>query len=352
MAIPIEVPTGAIRYNTDSNKMECFDGTKWMQVAVSSPDLNGGTRGFHNGGRTTGAYQNVLQYYTISTAGNAVDFGTMVVGGSSNFEMGAFSSKTRGICFGGRPSNTHSNVMEYVTMSSLGNSQNFGDLTDKPTQPSGFSNSTRGVRCGGIKQAGGGSTSYGVNIMDSVTIATIGNAVDFGDMSNGASGGQCSSSSTRGFIMGGMNPHNLSNGASALSTNSIQYVTIATTGNSTDFGDCFIITKVAAQASNATRTVAGGNSYPDTNNGGFLIQQMTNTTLGNSLDFGNLTQARNSMGAAASSTRAVFTGGYRPGYSSVMDYVNFATTGDAVDFGDLNSSNGYNNGFSNGHGGL
>ena len=149
-----------------------------------------------------------------------------------------------------------------------------------------------------------------------------------------------------------MNPHNLCNGASALSTNSIQYVTIATTGNSTDFGDCFIITKVAAQASNATRTVAGGNSYPDTNNGGFLIQQMTNTTLGNSLDFGNLTQARNSMGAAASSTRAVFTGGYRPGYSSVMDYVNFATTGDAVDFGDLNSSNGYNNGFSNGHGGL
>ena len=43
--IPIEVPTGAIRYNTDSNKMECFNGTKWMQVAVSSHDLNGGARG-------------------------------------------------------------------------------------------------------------------------------------------------------------------------------------------------------------------------------------------------------------------------------------------------------------------
>ena len=47
--IPVEVPTGAIRYNTDSNKMECFNGTKWMQVAVSSPDLNGGARGVFGG---------------------------------------------------------------------------------------------------------------------------------------------------------------------------------------------------------------------------------------------------------------------------------------------------------------
>ena len=49
--VPESVPTGAIRYNTDSNKMECFDGNKWWQVSVSSPDLNGGTRGFFAGGK-------------------------------------------------------------------------------------------------------------------------------------------------------------------------------------------------------------------------------------------------------------------------------------------------------------
>ena len=43
--IPQEVPTGAIRYNTDSNKMECFDGTKWYEISVSSPNLDGGARG-------------------------------------------------------------------------------------------------------------------------------------------------------------------------------------------------------------------------------------------------------------------------------------------------------------------
>ena len=45
------IPTGAIRYNTDSNKMECFDGTQWWQIAVSSPDLDGGARGLIASGR-------------------------------------------------------------------------------------------------------------------------------------------------------------------------------------------------------------------------------------------------------------------------------------------------------------
>ena len=40
---PREIPTGAVRYNTDSNKMEVWIGDKWMQVAVSSPTLDGGT---------------------------------------------------------------------------------------------------------------------------------------------------------------------------------------------------------------------------------------------------------------------------------------------------------------------
>ena len=72
--------------------------------------------------------------------------------------------------------------------------------------------------------------------------------------------------------------------------------------------------------------------------------------MGNSQDFGDLTVARNSMGAAASSTRVVFTGGCC--YSDVMDYNEIATAGNSVDFGDLSSSNGFNNGFSNAHGGL
>ena len=92
--IPVEVPTGAIRYNTDSNKMECFNGTKWMQVSVSSPDLDGGARGLFQGGGTSGVEGNTIDYITIATAGNAVDFGDTT---DTQYEGGATSSRTRGV---------------------------------------------------------------------------------------------------------------------------------------------------------------------------------------------------------------------------------------------------------------
>ena len=44
------IPTGAVRYNTDSNKMEVWIGDKWMIVSVSSPNLDGGARGIRAGG--------------------------------------------------------------------------------------------------------------------------------------------------------------------------------------------------------------------------------------------------------------------------------------------------------------
>ena len=100
--IPQEVPTGAIRYNTDSNKMECFNGTKWMQVAVSSPDLDGGARGFHVGGRAHPgySYSDQIDAYDITTTGSVFDFGDMTSASSNNYEQGAFSSHIRACAFG------------------------------------------------------------------------------------------------------------------------------------------------------------------------------------------------------------------------------------------------------------
>ena len=51
---PKEIPTGAVRYNTDSNKMEVYIGSTWMEVAVSSPNLDGGARGVIGGGNGSG----------------------------------------------------------------------------------------------------------------------------------------------------------------------------------------------------------------------------------------------------------------------------------------------------------
>ena len=63
--IPREVPEGAIRYNTDSNKMEVWIGDKWMQVAVSSPNLDGGARALFAGGLgTPGSIQDRIEFIT------------------------------------------------------------------------------------------------------------------------------------------------------------------------------------------------------------------------------------------------------------------------------------------------
>ena len=93
---PREIPTGAVRYNTDSNKMEVYIGDTWMEVAVSSPNLDGGVRGIIAGG---GNYPNetvTIQFITISTQGNSTDFGDSTqaregVGGMSNTTRAVFS---------------------------------------------------------------------------------------------------------------------------------------------------------------------------------------------------------------------------------------------------------------------
>ena len=74
----------------------------------------------------------------------------------------------------------------------------------------------------------GGGTSGNRAIIDYITMATLGNATDFGDLLvERVSHGSCSSP-LRGLIGGGLSPGN---------TNSMEYITIATTGNSLNFGD-------------------------------------------------------------------------------------------------------------------
>ena len=80
---------------------------------------------------------------------------------------------------------------------------------------------------------------------------------------------------------------------------------------------------------------------------------ITIATLGNGTDFGDLTAETNGAASPSSPTRVVFTGGKRDNsFSVTCDYVEIATTGNAKYFADLTSARmvmGYG---SNGHGGL
>ena len=87
------------------------------------------------------------------------------------------SSQIRGIIYSGkRHPTSYSNTIEYITLSTEGNAQDFGDLAAAALSVASCASSTRAVQTGG--SLSGGS----VNTMQYVTISTTGNAADFGDM--------------------------------------------------------------------------------------------------------------------------------------------------------------------------
>ena len=170
---PVEVPQGAIRFNTDSQKLEFYDQDQWWEMVIDTPalgtssDTGAGARGVFMSGYTgsPAVSANTLDYVNISSSGNAIDFGDLLVAVNS---AATASSSTRGLSFGGSLTNT----INYITISSTGDAQDFGDLTQSITQSTGVSNSTRGIRRGG-------QTPGGTNTIDYVTIASTGDAQQF-----------------------------------------------------------------------------------------------------------------------------------------------------------------------------
>ena len=328
---------GALRFNTDSKHLEYYRGDTigWSDIEASNEELDGGARAIWAGGLTP-SLSDVIDYSTISTLGNTTDFGDISAGKQS---MAACASRTRALNLGGYTT-AHENEIEYVTISVLGNITDFGNLTESKNRVAGCSNQTRGI-------AGGGNISGGTsNVIEYITIAQTGNGVDFGDittlrMSNGSF-----SSSVRGIFAGGYH-----DSPAAIYSNVIDYITIATLGNAADFGDLTVGRLYAASCSNSTRGVMGGGNV----SGGTQkneIDYITIATLGNALDFGDLTAARRDIAAASSPTRALFCGGDTPTIVNTIDYVEILTTGNAVDFGDQTVSRDRVSGCSNGHGGL
>jgi len=130
--------------------------------------------------------------------------------------------------------------------------------------------------------------------------------------------------------------------------NIIDYMTIATTGAWTDFGDLLSTVQWPGGCSNSTRGIFSGG-------GNNVIQYITIASTGNAVDFGDLIIGGNCEGTAgtASSTRGIFAGGNDAGtVSNVIQYITIATTGNASDFGDLTAARRQLGATSNAHGGL
>jgi len=239
---------------------------------------------------------------------------------------------SRGVFGGGYNTalaNNLSKAINYITIDTLGNSSSFGELSEKRFNMAGSSNGTRGCFCGGLTYVP--SFQY-VNIIEYVTIGTAGNTTDFGDLLTAVNQNTACSHLTRGVIAGGVDS---SNGSGI---NTIQYITIATTGNATDFGDLTTAKKAMCAVSDATRGVFASGQYSNTTY--VSMDYITIASAGNGTDFGDNTQTATHGSGTNNDVRGLFFHSINGSnvYQNIIDYITIATTGNATDFGDMTAA--------------
>ena len=334
---PIEVPQGAIRLNTDSQKLEFFAQDRWYEMATDVPTLNSGVRGTFTGGEPS--ITDNMEFITIPTRGNGTDFGDYIISNGTG-NRSQLSSSTRGFCGGGEsPSagDSHNTIGKHE-FASTGSAIDFANLNFTSKGGPGCSNATRAVQARGY-----GAPSLDHEDVCFFTMASQQDAVDFGDLLSGSSyGGNGMASSTRGIIIPSRAPSGF--------VNSIEFCTIATTGNFQDFGDAISAnhTDFCMAAGNATRGVmAGGQDSPNTQTD---ISFITFASKGNAVKFGDLHTAHSYAASVSDPITMVIAGGQ--GSTDRMDAISILTGGTSVDFGNLTVSKTQMTGCSNGHGGL
>ena len=347
---PSDCEPGSLRFNTDSAKLEYFRGNTigWTEIeAELATDILGGGSGSNEGlgvrallaGGDTPSYLSHIDFITMSTMGDAADFGNL---STARAGSACISSRTTIAWCGGYAPGI-SNSIDTTIFSSTGNATDTADLTtSRQGAAKGPGNNIRGLI------AGGGTPSR-VNVIDYYTFVAAANAVDFGDLSDICSSGSgCSSSTRTVFNFGYVAPARV---------NTIEFVTTSTTGNATDFGDLTDVRNGTGALSNSTRGVFGGGENPNKTN---IIDFVTIASTGNATDFGDMNYVRANAGGdgASSATRGIFSGGGSPASGNDnnrmkrIDKIEIATTGNALDFGDMTDHTSNHGVGSNGHGGL
>ena len=344
---------GSLRFNQDFATLEFYTGNNWATVNTFTEMQNSPSN--RGRGISAGSYPGEIKhidFINISTMGNSVRFGDMT---EHQGLMDAASSSTRMVTSGGYNSSFGGGAVmdiQYVTMASEGNTIDFGDQTQATYGTGASSSSTRALIMGGNRMPNNSpfnDGNDGNNTICTIEIATIGNAIDFGDLSARRGYPGACGDPVRMVIFGGYN--NAVGSPYGLKTSDT--VIYASHGNGVDFGEASHGGSNKA-GSNSTRgiwggTSGGGNTYTN------IMYTISIQSLGDSVDFGDRT-VYSSGSAMSSQTRLVMSGGRSAAspYAStnVMDFVEFASSGNAQDFGELSFDQASAGGASDCHGGL
>ena len=223
---------------------------------------------------------------------------------------------TRAIVFTGY-TGSRSDAIEFFNINTTGNGTDFGNLTVDRSGLGAAGSRIRGLAAAGM---GPNASPADTNIIDFVTIPSKGDATNFGDRTTSQRDGFGLSNETRACFGGGQ----------VFANETIDYVTIASTGDAKDFGN---LTSgrggISGSCASSTRGIAAGGTGL-TN----AIDFITISTLGNAADFGDLSTATQNMAGGSNSIRGIFAGGDSPGNTNVISYITISTLGNAQDFGD------------------
>ena len=320
--------SGSLFYNFDFKTVEFFDGNSWRQVENTTRR----GRGVIGGGYVAPLRVDDIEFVEISTLGNSIPFGDLI---QNTAQPGPAADSTRGLFCGGMLQSGNTNVIQYVTIASSGSGIDFGDLTRGTNAPGAVSSSTRCVTAGG-------STPSASNVMDYFEIQTLGNALDFGDLTSTTAGAGGIPSPVRGVFSGGYSGDRTR----------IDFITVSSKGNALRFGELSKGRGGCATGGDGVRGIsAGGDGNGHQNTIDFILI----ASEGNAVDFGDTTQTHTElMGSSCNSVRMLIAGGNSPGQSPMndIDYITIATAGNGTDYGDLARARRGPSSLSDSHGGL
>ena len=307
-----------------------YGGGYGKVFSVAGSSGSGGSALVWYGDRAISTHSDNVQmdYWDITNSSvNAADFGDTIGGG--HYSSGGISNGSRGIFTGG---NSNTNVIQYITTSTLGNAIDFGDMTRNNFGTGNTSDNTRGIIAGGANPPS--DVGQGWNGIEYITIATTSNGTNFGNLAQSREHSAGASNGTRGAIAGGQSP---------AAINNIDYVTIQTTANAIDFGDLVVARRFLGGTGNATRaTFVGG----EISGQGNQMDAVDLSTLSNATDWGDLALARQGLSVTGNADYGTAGGGQLPADpgGSLYDRIDrwsFATSGNATAIGDITSGRAY-----------
>ncbi len=273
--VPVTSSIQLIEIATTGNSTS-FGNLRFQNQAPNG-NLSSSTRGYYVGTfeQPANAIASTMQYVVFSSQGGATYFNDLQYGRGAT---GTASNSTRGLLYGG-DNPDYLSVLDYITLSSTGRESSFGTVLDGVVirGVGGAQSPTRAVW-------GGGGNSSMLKTIAYSTFATKGDALEFGGLTGLRSDSQGASNTTRGLFAGGKTPGILS---------SIDYVTMASTGDALDFGDLTVGRRNHAGMSNSVRGVFAAGCTTGSGPSGNVntIDYVTIASLGNATDFGDATQA-------------------------------------------------------------